>query len=234
MAVSLLVRHGLTAQTGPVLTGWTPGVHLDERGRGQADALGARLASLPLARVVTSPLDRCQDTARHLVDARDGSGPEPVVDERLGEVRYGDWTGRELKDLRKEPLWKVVAAQPSAVQFPGGDALVDVQARALAAVREHDAAVEAEHGPDALWVAVSHGDVLKSVVAHAYGMHLDAFQRVLVDPCSLSVVRWTPERPYVLRVNDTGGDVEALRPPRRRRRRATKDAAVGGGTGARG
>ena len=184
---------------------------------------------------MTSPLDRCQDTAGRVVAARDGGGPEPRVDERLGEVRYGEWTGRELKDLRDEPLWKTVAQQPSAVQFPGGEALVDVQARALAAVREHDAAVEAEHGPHALWVAVSHGDVIKSLVAHAYGMHLDAFQRVLVDPCSLSAVRWTSERPYVLRVNDTGGDVDALRPPSPDEQGAGDDGpAVGGGTGARG
>jgi probable phosphoglycerate mutase len=224
----LLIRHGLTAQTGPTLTGWTPGVHLDGRGRGQAESLAGRLASLPLAALLTSPLERCQETAAAVLAARDGLATE--VDERFGEVRYGDWTGQELRKLAKDPLWKVVQSHPSAVTFPGGEALRDVQSRALAALREWNTRL----GPEATYAVVSHGDVIKSVVADALGSHLDTFQRVVVDPGSLTVIRFTDLRPFVLRVNDTGGDIAGLLPAKKRSRRRTgsSDAAVGGGAGA--
>lgn len=225
MGTLLLVRHGLTEQTGPVLTGWTPGVHLDDRGREQARALGERLAGLPLAAIVSSPLERCQDTAAAIAAGRD-LGVQ--TDERLGECRYGAWTGQEIKKLVKDPLWKVVQAHPSAVTFPEGEALRDTQARALAALRDWDARL----GGEATWCAVSHGDVIKAIAADALGMHLDAFQRITVDPCSLTVIRYTPLRPFVLRLNDTGSRVDDLRPPKgRRRRKASSDAAVGGGAG---
>ena len=226
MTTVLLVRHGLTAMTGPVLAGWTPDVHLDDRGLAQATALAERLLEVPLAAIVSSPLERCQETAAALAVGRE----LPVrTDDRLGECRYGDWTGQELKKLAKDPLWKVVQAHPSAAQFPGGEALRDTQARAVDAIRAHNA----ELRDDATWVAVSHGDVIKAVVADALGAHLDMFQRIQIDPCSVTVIRYTPLRPFVVRVNDTGGDVSDLRPPkRRRRRRPSSDAPVGGGAGA--
>ena len=120
--------------TGPVLAGWTPGVHLDGRGRAQAAALAERLAPLHLDLVVASPLERCQETAQAVLAGRDGL--EIRTDERLGEVKYGDWTGRPLEELAKEDLWKVVQAHPSAARFPGGEALADAQYRAVTAVRE--------------------------------------------------------------------------------------------------
>lgn len=231
MATVLLVRHGLTAMTGPVLAGHTPGVHLDERGRAQAEAMAARLVPVPLAAVVTSPLERCVETAQAVLAGRSlVSSIEP----RLAEVRYGDWTGKPLKDLAKQPLWRVVQAHPSAVVFPGaeGEALAGAQSRAVSAVREWDARIAASAGPDAVWLACSHGDIIKAILADALGLHLDLFQRIVVDPCSVSVVRYTDTRPFVLRVNDTGGDVAALLPPKRRRRRKpAADAAVGGGAG---
>jgi len=231
VATVLLVRHGLTAMTGPVLAGHTPGVHLDERGRAQAAAMAARLAPVPLAAVVTSPLERCVETAQAVLAGRSlVSSIEP----RLAEVRYGDWTGKPLKDLAKQPLWRVVQAHPSAVVFPGaeGEALAGAQSRAVSAVREWDARIAASAGPDAVWLACSHGDIIKAILADALGLHLDLFQRIVVDPCSVSVVRYTDTRPFVLRVNDTGGDVAALLPPKRRRRRKpAADAAVGGGAG---
>jgi probable phosphomutase (TIGR03848 family) len=224
----LLVRHGLTAMTGPVLAGWTAGLALDERGRAQADAVAARLAPLPLTAVVASPLDRCQQTAAAIAAGRD---LEPATDDRLGECRYGDWTGQEIKKLAKDPLWRAVQVHPSAVRFPGpqGEPLRETQARAVAAVRDWNDRL----GPDATWLACSHGDVIKAVVADALGMHLDLFQRIVVDPCSITVLRYTELRPFVLRLNDTGGSVESLLPPkgRRRRRRPSSDAAVGGGAG---
>ncbi|MGY1745909.1 histidine phosphatase family protein [Blastococcus sp. SYSU D00695] len=230
MTTVILLRHGrTTANTGGVLAGWSPGVQLDETGQAQAAAVGQRLAAVPLAAVVSSPLDRCLATAGAVLAGRD----LPLqTDDRLGEARYGDWTGRPLKELTREPLWKVVQAHPSAAVFPGpeGEGLAQTQARAVAAVRDWNARL----GPDAVWLACSHGDVIKAVLADALGLHLDQFQRIVVDPASISVVSYTETRPFVLRVNDVGGDVSALVPPKRRgrRRKAASDAVVGGGAGA--
>jgi probable phosphoglycerate mutase len=225
MGTLLLVRHGLTAMTGPVLAGWTPGIHLNGRGLEQAAALAERIRQVPLAAIVASPLERCQETAAAIAADRDIS---VVTDERLGECKYGDWTGQELKKLAKDPLWKVVQAHPSAAAFPNGEALRDTQARAVDAIREHNAAL----GDDATWMAVSHGDVIKAVVADALGVHLDMFQRIQIDPCSLTVIRYTTLRPFVVRMNDVGGSVADLLPPKRRgRRKSSSDAAVGGGAG---
>jgi probable phosphomutase (TIGR03848 family) len=238
----LLVRHGRsTANTAGVLAGWTPGVHLDDRGREQAAALAARLAPVPLAAVVASPLERCQETAAALLAVDGPTGPRPALatDDRIGEARYGDWTGEEIKTLTKHPLWNTVQVHPSAAVFPGpeGEGLAAMQARAVGAVREHDARVAAEHGDDAVWVAVTHGDIIKAVVADALGMHLDLFQRIQADPCSVSVIRYAPLRPFVIRTNDSGGDLSSFAPaPKKatRRRRSTvasSDAVVGGSTG---
>jgi probable phosphomutase (TIGR03848 family) len=226
----LLVRHGLTALTGPVLAGRTPGLALDERGQAQAAALAERLRPVPLTAVVSSPLQRCVETAGAVAAGRDGLAPQ--LDDRLIEVGYGDWTGRQLRELAKEPLWKVVQQHPSAVVFPGpgGEALANTAARSVAAIRDWNARL----GPDAIWLACSHGDVIKAVLADALGLHLDQFQRIVVEPCSISVVSYQATRPFVVRMNDTGGDVTALLPPKRRRRRTGQhsgDAAVGGGAG---
>ena len=230
MTTVLLVRHGrTTANAGGVLAGWTPGVRLDDTGRGQAQALGRRLADVPLTAVVSSPLERCRETVAELLAER----PDIVVheDDRVGECRYGDWTGRELKTLTKDPMWKVVQSHPSAAVFPGegGESLAAMSARAVAAVREWNATL----GDEATYLLCSHGDVIKAILADAFGMHLDDFQRVVVDPASLSVVRYSALRPFVERVNDTGGSVGGLLPPKRkgRRRKTSSDAAVGGGAG---
>jgi probable phosphomutase (TIGR03848 family) len=232
----LLVRHGrTTANNSGVLAGRSPGVHLDEVGTAQADGVGRRLSDLPLTRLVSSPLARCRQTLAAIVTHQPTppGPPEPVTEGALTECGYGEWTGQPLKKLARHPLWKTVQNQPSAVTFPDGESMQQMQARAVAAVRRHDAEVEEEHGPDALWLAVSHGDVIKSVLADALGMHLDLFQRIVVTPGSVSVVRFTPGRPFVQHLNDSGSDLHALRPPRRRRRRRPSgDAAVGGGAGA--
>ncbi|MGY1733141.1 histidine phosphatase family protein [Geodermatophilus sp. SYSU D01045] len=225
MTTVILLRHGrTTANAGGVLAGWTPGVRLDETGQEQAAAVGRRLAPVPLAAVVSSPLERCRQTAEAVLADRD---LELQADDRLGEARYGDWTGRKLEELVEDPLWKVVQQHPSAAVFPGpeGEGLAQTQARAVAAVREWNARL----GPDAVWLACSHGDVIKAVLADALGLHLDAFQRIVVDPASISVVTYTETRPFVVRVNDTGGDVAALLP---KERKADSDAVVGGGAGA--
>ena len=231
MTTVILLRHGrTTANAGGILAGWTPGVQLDETGAAQVAAVGERLAKVPLAAVVSSPLERCVQTASAVTAGRD---LELRTDDRLGEARYGDWTGRTIKELAREPLWKVVQQHPSAAVFPGpeGEGLAQTQARAVAAVRS----INAELGPDAVWLACSHGDVIKAVLADALGLHLDQFQRIVVDPSSISVVTYTDTRPFVVRVNDTGGDVSALVPPppkKRGRRTRSSDAVVGGGSGA--
>jgi probable phosphomutase (TIGR03848 family) len=230
MSTLLLLRHGLTKLTGPVLAGRTPGLHLDERGQAQAEAAAARLAVLPLAAILSSPLERCTDTAAVVRAAQQSAGREPLweIDDRLVECGYGDWTGRAIKDLTKDPIWKVVQTQPSAARFPAGESLSEVSARAVGAVRDWDARL----GPDAIWVACSHGDVIKAILADALGLHLDQFQRIVVDPCSMSVVRYTDTRPYVLRANDVGGDLSAFAPPAKKAgRRKSSDATVGGGAG---
>jgi probable phosphomutase (TIGR03848 family) len=236
VATVILVRHGRTAANATgVLAGWTPGVHLDDKGREQAAAVSARLAVVPLAAIVTSPLERTRETAEALLVGRDPL-PPLEIDDRVGECRYGDWTNQSLKSLAKDPLWKVVQAHPSAAVFPGdgGEPMATMAARAVGAVRDWNARLSAG-GVDPVYAVVSHGDVIKAITADALGMHLDAFQRLQVDPCSVTVIRYTDLRPFVLRTNDTGGDLSGLVPPpraKRRSRKATSDAAVGGGAGA--
>ncbi|MFJ9949061.1 histidine phosphatase family protein [Kitasatospora sp. NPDC091207] len=211
MPTLLLVRHGRsTANTAGILAGWTPGVDLDDTGREQAAALAGRLAGVPLAQVVSSPLERCRQTVEPLLAVR----PElaaPAEDERLGECHYGEWTGRPLAELAKEPLWRTVQDHAAAAAFPGGESLRELSHRTVNAVREWNAKIAAEHGEDAVWVACSHGDVIKAVVADALGLHLDHFQRISVEPCSVTAIRYTPQRPFVLRMGDTG-DLSSLAP----------------------
>lgn len=232
MPTVLLVRHGRTAaNVDGVLAGRSPGVGLDAVGREQVGRAGQRLAVVPLARLVTSPLARCRQTARALAEARD-EAPEIVVDRGLTECDYGTWQGRALKELADEPMWSTVQTQPSAAVFPGGEAVTTVQARAVEAIRRHDRMVEAEHGPAAVWVAVSHGDVIKAVLGDAYGMHLDLFQRIVVNPASVSIVRYTPARPYVVASNTDAGDLSWLRTQATAPQESDgDDAAVGGGAG---
>jgi probable phosphomutase (TIGR03848 family) len=236
MATLILARHGRTAANASgTLAGRSKGVHLDDKGREQAAAAAERLTGLDLAAVLTSPLERCRETAKLLVP-----GTTAKVDRRLQECDYGDWTGGALKDLAKEKLWSVVQAQPSAARFPGGESLQEMSARIVGAVRERDAALTEEVGDHAVWLAVSHGDPIKAVLADALGMHLDTFQRIVVDPASLSVIRYTPHRAFVVTLNSSSGSLAHLasKPPARKGRRrksaasaAASDAAVGGGAG---
>ena len=234
MTTVLLVRHGrTTANSSGVLAGRSSGVELDPVGQTQADTAGRRVAPLPVRAVVTSPLRRCRQTAQRLLAVRDSEAPL-VVEQGLIECGYGEWTGRALKDLAKEKLWQTVQQQPSAVRFPGGESMIEMSARAVGAVRQWDRRLAAEFDDDAVWVAVSHGDVIKAILADALGMHLDAFQRIMVDPASISVVRYNATRPYVLTMNSTTTDLAAMfaQPAKKgRRRKAETDAAVGGGLG---
>ncbi len=228
----ILVRHGrTTANTSGVLAGRTAGVRLDDTGVAQSERTAERLAVVPLVAVVTSPLERCRQTARAILKAQQGA-PARATERGITECDYGAWQGRSLRELAKEPLWKIVQTQPSAAAFPEGESMATMQARAVSAVRRLDAWYEAEHGAGAVWVAVSHGDIIKSVLADALGMHLDLFQRIHVDPASVSIVRYTGTRPYVLATNTHAGDLSWLKPPAKKsRRKKAQDAAVGGGAG---
>ncbi len=223
MATVILLRHGrTTANAAGTLAGRTE-VDLDETGVAQAEAAGARLRGVTLAAVVSSPLLRCRRTVKLALP-----GVEVTVDDRLTECGYGDWEGRRLEDLAEDPLWWRVQTHPSAVRFPGaaGESMAQAAARAVAAVRDWDARVGERHGDQAVWLACTHGDLVKAVVADALGLHLDLFQRIVVEPGSLTVVRYTPARPYLLRLSDTGD----LRLPDW----SATELAVGGGSGAHG
>ena len=225
----ILLRHGVsTSNTARTLAGRSPGIELDERGREQASALVDRLAPLPIEEIVRSPLLRCEQTVAPLAEKL---GLTPVVEDRLAEVDYGEWTGRPIAELLKEPLWKVVQQHASGAVFPGGEGLANVQTRAVGAIRHHDSRLAEQHGRDVLWVACSHGDVIKSILADAFGIHLDGFQRIVAEPASISVVRYTPTSPYVWRVNDTGVDLSALvaTAPKRSDNADSQSHAVPGG-----
>lgn len=205
MGTVILVRHGRTsANASGVLAGRAAGVHLDDVGVQQAERVAERLAAVPLAGIVTSPLGRCRETARRIAQRQ--PSVTTTVERALTECDYGAWQGRALRELATEPLWSTVQRQPSAVVFPGGESMPGMQLRAVAAIRRLDAAFEAQHGEHAVWVAVSHGDVIKSVLADALGMHLDLFQRIVVGPASASIVHYGAAQPDVLAMNtDTGG-----------------------------
>jgi probable phosphomutase (TIGR03848 family) len=226
MATVILVRHGrTTANAAGMLAGRAAGVSLDQIGRQQAALTGDRLAVVPLAGVVSSPLERCQQTARFILERQAGN-PSAPTEPALTECDYGLWQGRMLNDLSTEDLWAAVQSQPSAVVFPGGESMAAMQARSVAAIRHHDAAFEAEYGPGAVWVAVSHGDIIKSILADALGMHLDLFQRINVGPASLSIVHYGAVRPTVHATNTDAGDLSWLS-----KGINSGDAAVGGGAG---
>ena len=232
MTLVLVVRHGLTAATGTALSGRTPGIPLDDRGRAQAAAVAERLAQVRLDAIISSPLERCAQTAAAIA-ARQSPAAEVTTEDRLIEVGYGDWTGQPLRKLSREPLWRVVQAHPSAVRFPGpdGESLPDIQRRAVGAVRDWNARL----GPEAVYLICSHADVIKAILADSLGLHLDLYQRIQVDPCSLSVIRYTPLRPFVERMNDTGGSVKALTRSDKTTAGTSAlrpgDAPVGGGAG---
>jgi probable phosphomutase (TIGR03848 family) len=231
MPTVILVRHGRsTANATGVLAGRLPGVHLDDTGVAQAAAVGDRLGGVRLAAAVVSPLERCKETCREIT-RRQAAPLRATTEKQLSECDYGDWQGRPLRELAKEKLWKTVQSQPSAATFPGGESMRAMQDRAVAAIRRHDARIAAEHGDDAVWIAVSHGDVIKSILADALGTHLDLFQRIHVDPASVSIVRYSESRPFVLGTNTHAGDLSWLTPPAKTRKRRTSDAAVGGGAG---
>lgn len=200
MGLLLLIRHGRTpANVEGILAGRTPGVELDDVGKKSAYELGDRLGVVPVKHVVTSPLERTQQTASLAL-----SSVTIDLDDRLIECDYGSWQGRKISELATEDLWKVVQERPADVVFPDGEAMAAMASRAVECIREWDAKLSAEHGDDVVWAAVSHGDVIKAICADALGMTLNDFQRIMIDPCSVSVIRYSSSGSAVSKLNDTG------------------------------
>ena len=213
MATVILVRHGrTTANAAGILSGRMPGVRLDDVGREQATRAAERLAAVPLAALVSSPLERTRQTSRIIRDAQREKLTISTSSAIL-EADYGEWQGQKLSDLAKEPLWSVIQREPSKVTFPGGETMSGMQARAVKAIRRLDAKYEGRHSKDAVWAAVSHADIIKAILADALGMPLDLFQRIAVGPASISIVRYGAERPEVLATNTDSGDLGWLAAP---------------------
>ena len=230
MATVLLVRHGRTSANAPgILAGSAPGTFLDDRGIEQALELGEHLKGFEVSAIIASPLERTVQTAETLAASlvsKSGKTLEVLKEPALAECEYGDWTGRSLSELAQEELWRAVQDHPSSVVFPGaqGEPMANMAQRAVGAIRRWNDLL----GPDAVYVAVSHGDVIKAIIADALGMHLDLFQRIGADPCSVSVINYTPMRPFVLSINGNGAD--ALRHVNVAHK-TKNDAPVGGGSG---
>jgi probable phosphoglycerate mutase len=202
MTTLLLVRHGHTDAAGKRLTGRAPGVHLNELGRRQAERLVERLDGVRIDAIVSSPLERCRETAAPLAKAR---GRAVEVGRAWIEVGYGEWTGRSISQLRRTKLWRRVMFAPSNVRFPGGESLLEVQGRAVDATLD----IAARH-PRGTVVVVSHADVIRLLVAHVAGMHADHLQRLSIDTASITAVSISDGFPRLLTVNDTD-DLGVLR-----------------------
>jgi probable phosphomutase (TIGR03848 family) len=201
----LLVRHGQTPTTGTKLPGRAPGLHLSDKGRQQAEAVAARIAGLPaVAAVYASPLERTRETAAPIARA---TGCRVRIERGLLECDFGDWTGQSLARLRKKPEWGQVQRHPSGFRFPGGESFTEMQSRITGGL----AALCARH-PGETVVAVSHADPIKAALAHALGVHLDLFQRIVVSPCSVSAILYSTGGPIVLASNSLGDDLTTLVP----------------------
>jgi probable phosphoglycerate mutase len=199
----LLVRHGLTPSTGATLPGRAKGLHLADKGREQASAAAARIGELgKVTAVYASPLERTRETAAPIGKTL---GLRVRVERGLLECDFGEWTGKQLKELARRPEWRAVQRYPSGFRFPGGESFTEMHTRITTAI----ARLVARH-PGETIVAVSHADPIKAALADALGTHLDLFQRIVVSPCSISVVHYGPGGPAVLASNSTGDDLRTL------------------------
>ena len=219
MALLVLIRHAVTEATGKRLSGRAPGIHLSTLGREQASILAERLADLPLAAVYASPLERCVETAEYVARAREMEvRPLPEV----VEVEYGAWTGRSMAQLARTALWKSIQQSPSSIRFPDGERLIDVQTRSVEGLER----IAALHKGSAVGV-VSHADVIRLVLAHYAGIHIDLFQRLVVRPTSVSMVGVGDRIPRIIGMNDTGALSDARVHPRASDRRRGRGGRAG-------
>lgn len=218
MARIVLLRHAHSvANEKNLLAGRTPGISLSKTGKEQANNLIARLGAVKFDEVAISPLQRCRETIDPWL-ASSGAKDRIVVDESISEVDYGNWSGKSLASLRRKSQWKVVQDFPSQMKFPGGESLLEMQGRALSGFYRLNA-VKGK-GPRLL---VSHGDVIKSIVAHCLGMHLDQFQRLVIEPASLTIIDTDSGTSRLVRFNDAKGSLSS--------EKLINQSALGGSTG---
>lgn len=226
MTLVILVRHAhSTANGSGILAGRTEGVHLSPLGRVQARKLSTRLGEVPLKSLRSSPLERCAETLNPWLRKREFSdsnlNPLLTIDLDLAEVDYGLWSGMKLRTLSRDPLWKIVQERPSKVTFPQGESLLAMQKRAMKSVKAGLSLRGKGHV-----LLMSHGDVVKSIIASALGMHLDEFQRIVIDPASVSIVDYSGSTPRVLLLNDSRSKLDSSIFTERGKR-----VLVGGGAG---
>lgn len=211
MTTLLLVRHGRsTSNAQGTLAGRNPGIELDDTGRSQAMSVGERIRGVQLDAVVHSPMLRCQQTAE-LATQSSGLHTSIEVEDGITECDYGEWTGRPLSELARESLWTTIQQTPSTVRFPGGEAMADMQRRCCEAVVEWNRRL----GPDATWMLVSHADPIKAIISDALAQPFDAFQRLMIDPASISVLHFPsgddgPGTPVLVSMNSTSGQVRSM------------------------
>lgn len=203
MCTLLLIRHATNDWVKGRLAGWTPGVHLNGEGKQQAQALGQRLAHMPLVAIYSSPLERARETAEAV--AAPHALPIQILED-IGEVQYGAWTGGELKQLAKDTLWPGIQHYPSGTRFPGGETLAETQRRAVAALDT----LRDQYTTKQIVAIVSHADVIKLLIAHYIGLHMDLFQRLVINPASLTALTFETMGPRLVSYNDTGS-LEHLR-----------------------
>lgn len=221
----VLIRHAHSqSNASGVLSGRLPNIHLSEKGIKQSQELSERLGNFAVAQLRVSPMERCFETiSPWLSDVVLKSSPdfEPIIDPSLNEVDYGDWSGKKLISLARKKEWRTVQESPSRMYFPGGEGIAQMQSRAMSVVHELAKLPDSKTA-----VIVSHGDVIKSIVASALGTHLDEFQRIIIDPASVSVLDYSGIKPRVLLLNDTRAVVtDLLQAPKRSRN------LLGGGAG---
>lgn len=221
----VLIRHAHSeANAAGILSGRLPNVHLSEKGLKQAEELAKRLGSFPVSDLRISPMERCFETIAPWINTSvlpKCPNFEPIIDQELTEVDYGIWSGKKLAVLSRNKLWKIVQESPSRMYFPKGEGIAQMQARAMKSVHQ---AVSTKSKGSA--VIVSHGDVIKSIVASALGMHLDEFQRIIIDPASISIIDFSTTKPRVLLLNDSRSVItDLLLAPKRSKN------LLGGGAG---
>jgi probable phosphomutase (TIGR03848 family) len=195
----LLIRHALCDPVGKSIAGRAPGVGLNEIGRGQAIALAQRLSDLPVAAIYSSPLERAVETAEPLAHVL---GLRVVRESGLNEVDFGEWTGRTLSELEGMPGWSEFNVRRSTARIPGGESMGEVVARSMEALEQ----IRRTHKPGASLVGVvSHGDVLRGIIANFLGIDLDAIHRIDIAPASVSILSFHEGNPQLLLLNSTDG-----------------------------
>lgn len=220
----VLIRHAHSeSNASGVLSGRLPNVHLSEKGLKQAEQLATRLGLFPISELRVSPMERCAETIQPWLDMQNGKSgaPKLIIDHGVNEVDYGLWSGKKLISLSRKREWKTVQESPSRMYFPDGEGIAAMQSRAMTTVHEL-----AKFPSNKVAMIVSHGDVIKSILASALGMHLDEFQRIIVDPASISIIEYSSVKPRVLLVNDSRAVVtDLLTAPKRSKN------LLGGGSG---